>query len=355
METPKRREWLKAALVAALVGASIFLTIWFHYVGDEGFVFPNLYYVPIILACLWWDRWGIALAASMSAFLIVSSALSPGAQPLWDDLVRAAVFMLVAVVIGELSTRRKELINTLEERVRKRTAELQARNEELDIFSRTVSHDLIGSLSTLHGYVEVARESAASGDKPLELESIDAIGSLSLRISHSIDELLDYARAGRHEGAVEPVNPSRAAGEVVGDLGGLVCGRDIGIAVGEGLPDVLVEEVKLKQVFSNLVTNSIRHGAGNGPLRIEIGGYLEGDTAVLFVRDDGVGIERQWQDEVFKDFVRINSGEEAPGLGLGLSIVKRAVEGWGGRLWLASDPGEGTTLFFTAPVEKEAV
>jgi signal transduction histidine kinase len=344
-----RNEWLKIALIMVLVAACIFLTIWFHFVSDAGYVFPNLYYVPIILSCLWWDRKGLLLAAFLSAFLVISSAFSPGEQPLWDDMIRAGVFMLVAVVIAELSARRKELIGSLEERVRKRTEELQVRNEELDTFSRTVSHDLIGPLSTLHGYVEVAREAASDGESGLESESIEAIGALSMRLSHTVEELLEYARAGRQERESELINPSQAANEVVDELTGLISGKSIEVQVEEGLPDILVDEVKLKQVLSNLISNSIKHAAGDGSLLIDIGGYEKGDEAVFFVRDDGIGIEKGMHDEVFKEFERYSAGGETPGLGLGLSIVKRAVEGWGGRVWLESTPGEGATFFFTAP------
>ncbi len=351
MDERKRREWLKVATIFVLVAVCIFATVWFHYVSDTGYVFPHIYYIPIILACLWWDRKGIAVAAFLAAFLVISSAFSSGTQPLWDDLIRAGVFLVVAVVIAELSARRKGLIDNLEERVAERTAELRASNEELEAFSRTVSHDLIGSLSTLRGYAEVAQDAAAGENRGLEAESLDAIESIGMRMSNNIRELLDYARAGKHEGPAEPVSSSYAAGEVIEELGGLMSGRRIEVSVDEKLPDVLVEEVKLKQVFSNLVTNSIKHGAGNGPLRIEIGGYMEGDTAVLFVRDDGVGIESEWQDEIFGDFKRMNRGGETPGLGLGLSIVKRAVEGWDGRLWLESAPGEGAAFFFTAPTQ----
>jgi len=348
-----RREWYKITLVGALVAACMFITLWFHFVSDVGYIFPNLYYVPIILACLWWGRKGIILAAFLAAFILISSAVSPGVEPLWDDLVRAAIFILIAVVIGELSARRKELIGTLEDKVRKRTEELQARNEELDTFSRTVSHDLIGPLSTLHGYVEVAHEAASSGESVLELESIDAIGALSMRLSHTIEELLEYARAGRHEAMATIVSPTQAAMKVVEDLAGLLSGKNIEVHVEEGIPGILVDEVKLEQVLSNLVGNSIKHGAGDGPLHIEVGGYREGDEVVIFVRDDGVGIKEEMQDEVFKEFARLSDGGETPGIGLGLSIVKRAVGGWGGRVWVESAPGEGAAFYFSAPIATE--
>ena len=145
------------------------------------------------------------------------------------------------------------------------------------------------------------------------------------------------------------VSTSRAVGEVVEDLAGLISGKNVEVSVEDSLPDVQVEEVLLKQVFSNLIANSIKHGAANGSLHVEIGRYREDGADIFFVRDDGVGIEKEDQEEVFKAFKRMNRGDETPGLGLGLSIVKRTVEGWGGRVWLESSPGEGTTFYFTAP------
>lgn len=351
MHDQKRREWLKVTLVSILVAACLFVTIWFHYVSDVSYVFPNFFYIPIILACLWWDRKGVVLAAFLAVFLVLSSAFSPGEQPLWDDAVRAGIFLLIALVIAELSARRKELIDTLEEKVQTRTAELKERNEELETFSYAVSHDLTGSLATLHGYAEVARDIAAGKMPALEEESLEAIEAISSRMSHYIMELLEYARAGRHEGEVGLVSVYQAAAEVIEDLASLRSGKNVEVSIEDGLPDVRVEEVLLRQVLSNLVANSIKHGAGNGPLRIEIGWYKEGDADTFFVRDDGVGIDREQQEEVFKDFTRMDSGDKTPGLGLGLSIVKRAVEGWGGRVWLESSPGEGATFYFTVPTQ----
>lgn len=350
----KRLEWLKIALVAALTVACIILTVWFHFARDTGYIFPHLYYVPIILACLWWDRKGIALAVFLSVLLLVSSFTGLGSEQIWDDVIRVAVFLTVSVVIAELCARRKNLINTLEERVEGRTAELQARNEELDAFSRTVSHDLIGSLSTLHGYAEVARDAALNEENALEMESIEAIETISMRISHNIEELLDYTRAGKQLDAGHAVRPSSVAAEVAENLAGLMSGMNVEVSIEESMPDILVEEIKLKQVFHNLVANSVKHAAGNGQLHIEIGGKAEEDRATIFVRDDGVGIEKDVQEEIFREFVRMSDGGGKPGLGLGLSIVKRAVEGWGGRVWLESAPGKGSTFFFTAPLAGEA-
>jgi signal transduction histidine kinase len=137
--------------------------------------------------------------------------------------------------------------------------------------------------------------------------------------------------------------------EVIEELSGIVADRDVEVLVQEDMPATLVDPVKFKQVISNLVGNAIKHAAPEQSLRVEIGGYEEPDTTVFFVRDDGLGIEYDRQKKVFEPFEHVENGNHIPGAGLGLSIVKRDVEGWGGIIWLESTPGKGTTFSFTIP------
>ncbi|MBN2025968.1 MAG: HAMP domain-containing histidine kinase [Actinobacteria bacterium] len=292
----------------------------------------------------------MVITVFLAVILVLSSAFSPGEQPLWDDIIRAGVFLVVGVVIAELSLRRKRLIGDLEQRVKERTAELQASNEELDLFASSVSHDLIGPLATLQGYASIAKEAVSSGESELEMESLDAIDRLSLRVIHTIEKLLEHARSRKRDGSRPGVDTGAAASEVVADLQGMMSDKEVEVVVEENLPCVQVEAVKLKQVLANLVGNAAKHAASGRPLLVEIGGTREGDVATLFVRDDGPGIEPDHQEMVFEEFTQLNEGGQTSGLGMGLHIVKRAVEGWGGRVWLESSPGEGTTFYFTAPL-----
>jgi len=348
MHDHQHRKWLKVALVSFLVAVCIFVTLWFHYVSDISYVFPNFFYFPIILACLWWDRKGVLVAVFLSAFLVISSALSPGEQPLWDDVIRAGVFIVVAVVIAELSLRRKVLIANLEEKVEERTSALQASNEELDRFATSVSHDLVGPLATMRGYAEVGKEAISSGDSELEKESLDAIERMSGRVIHTIEDLLEYARSRNHD-LKSMVDTGVVTSEVIADLQGLMADKQIDVVIDEDMPRVQVETVKLRQVFTNLVGNAVKHATSGRPLLIEIGGYGEDEHVTLFVRDDGPGIEPNRQKMVFEEYAHLDEEELASGHGLGLSIVKHAVEGWGGKVWLESSPGEGTTFYFTVP------
>jgi signal transduction histidine kinase len=347
---PSTRRLIKAALMVILVCGSVFATVWFHYVQKTEVIFQSIFYIPIILGCLWYNRWGIILAGCFALLILILSFVSPAETPVWENAVRGSAYILTAVVVAELSVRRKALIASLEEKVEERTAELQASNEELDNFASTVSHDLVGPLATLQGFAGIAREAVSSGESELQMESLDAIDRLSMRVVHTVEGLLEHARSRKQDGLLLLVDTGTAASEVVSDLRGLMSGKEIDVAIVDDLPQVRVEAVKLKQVFTNLIGNAVKHAASGRPLLIEIGGYREGDLATLFVRDDGPGIESHQQEMIFEEFTQLSAGEQTPGLGLGLAIVKRAVEGWGGGVWLESSPGEGTTFYFTAPL-----
>jgi signal transduction histidine kinase len=354
MKNQGKAEIFKAVIIALLVSASIFLTIWFHQGREEELIFPSVYYLPIILACLWWDRKGIWLAVFFSLLLIISSVVSPTGTATWELAIRASAFMLTAVVVAELSLRRKRLIGTLEEKVRERTKELQARNEELDAFAHTVSHDLIGPLGTLEGFAVVARDAFLEGDADLEEEGLNTVLKLARRMIYIVQTLLEYARAGRPQGEVERVAPRETIQEMFLELKKGIVEEEVEVLVEEDLPDILLDPLKLKQVLSNLVGNSVKHSGAERDLKIEIGSSVQGGTATLFVRDNGLGMDVDELDTVFEPFTRLGGGQTY-GLGLGLAIVKRAVEAWGGKIWVQSAPGEGTTFFFTAPLADQGI
>ena len=349
MKDQIRAEIFKAVIIALLVSASIFLTIWFHHEREEELIFPSVYYLPTILACLWWDRKGIWLAASFSLLLIVSSVTSPTGTGIWELAIRASALILAAVVVAELSLRRKRLIGTLEAKVRERTKELQARNEELDTFAHTVSHDLIGPLGTLEGFAVVSRDAFHEGDTDLEEEGLNTVIKLARRMIYIVQTLLEYARAGRPQGEFERVKPHEIIKEVLLDLDRGIMEGDVEVLAEDDLPDILLDPLKFKQAVSNLVGNSVKYAGDEGGLKIEIGASVRGGTATFFVRDNGRGMDADKLDMVFEPFTRL-SGGGTYGLGLGLAIVKRAVEAWGGKIWVQSAPGEGTTFFFTASV-----
>lgn len=344
----RRSTILKLISIAILVAISLFLTYWFHFVQESDVIYFSVYYIPIILACLWWGRRGIILAVFFALVLVFSNFIGAAETRIWENVIRASAFVLTGAVVGELSYRRQHLIATLEEKVRERTSELTARNEELDAFAHTASHDLLGSMATLEGYAQIAGDAAEEGDLDLVKRSLKTMMGMTSRLRYVLESLLDYARAGKSAGEAVRVDPSWVVSEVTRLLEGEAAGSGAEIKLQEDMPAVFVDPVRLGQVLHNLLSNSIRHASEVAPARIQVGGHLSGDAVVLFVKDEGPGIDPDLQEVIFQPFKRA-AGSNRYSLGIGLSTVKKAVETWGGRIWVESSPGEGACFFFTAP------
>ncbi len=227
--------------------------------------------------------------------------------------------------------------------------ELKDRNEELEAFAHTISHDLLTPVAIVEGYAKAALEADAEGRSDAERECLEAIARGTQRMSTLINSLLQYAQAGHMDMEVRSVDSEEILVEVLTDLEEKIRARDIAIEVEEGMPSIKVDSVKLRQVFTNLIANAIRHMGDNPKPTVEVGASVSGDIATFHVRDNGIGIPSELQDKVFEPF-RHFSLSGVPGLGIGLSTVKRAVLAWGGRTWVESTPGEGATFYFTAAV-----
>jgi len=227
---------------------------------------------------------------------------------------------------------------------------LRASVRELDSFAYTVSHDLRTPLSLIEGYAQLALadDNTEAERKQYLRNIIDA----ARRLDEMTESLLQYAQAGQPEGEIERVDTDRIVREVLQEQAEAINYKGIEVVV-KKLPPILVDEFKIRQVFSNLVENAVKYTEGNPKPRIEIGAEKAGGTVTLYVRDNGKGIEESVQQEVFLPFRRFGSNSST-GLGIGLSTVKRAVEGWGGKIWVDSRPGEGSAFFFTASAAEGA-
>jgi PAS domain S-box-containing protein len=223
-----------------------------------------------------------------------------------------------------------------------------AANRELEAFAHTLSHDLRTPLATAFGYARMLENYKALN---LDEDSREWLGEISRSLSYMdvmITSLLAYARAGLSGGDSTRVESSRVLEELLQSMKPALEERKLEIEVAEDLPAIQVDAVRLRQVLQNLLDNAIKYGAGTAA-RIYIGARREGDLVTFHVRDNGTGIPAEKLQSIFDPFVSLKSGEASSGLGIGLSTVKRAVEGWGGAVWAESGRGEGTTFYFTAP------
>ncbi len=224
--------------------------------------------------------------------------------------------------------------------------ELVVRNQELDAFARTVAHDLRTPLSLIEGYAQLLQEGRNSDEE--KNSYLENIINAVRHMDELTESLLEYAQVGHSSGEISAVEAGEVVQEVLLQQAKTLKRNNIEIEVKKGLPVVMVDEIKLRQVFANLLDNAIKYMSDNGDPRIEIGTRPAEGEVIFYLKDNGRGIKEEQQSEIFQPFKRF-AGSASPGLGIGLSTVKLAVQGWGGRIWVESSPGQGSTFFFTAP------
>ncbi|HKA43326.1 MAG TPA: ATP-binding protein, partial [Burkholderiales bacterium] len=236
----------------------------------------------------------------------------------------------------------------LELRVEQRTGELQEANRELESFSYWVSHDLRATLRAMAGFTSVVLRDHA-GRLPLDATQLIARVEENVRgMAMLIDDLLDLARVGRKTLSPQRVNLAHVVRECLKELAHDQEGRAIDIAVGE-LPPCHGDLVLLKHVFANLLSNALKYTRKRQVARIEVGADTRNGQQLIFVRDNGAGFDTRHAHKLFEVFQRLHSQSEFPGTGVGLAIVKRAIEKHGGRVWAESAPDRGATFYLTLP------
>lgn len=228
--------------------------------------------------------------------------------------------------------------------------EKKFREEELENFSSTVAHDLSGSLAVVEGFSLAAERASEEGDRETERESLQNLREAVSRMQRFVESLLEYAKAGRPGGNAERIRLEDMVREVEDELLPVLRERNIKLRIVPTDRDAWVDPVRLRQVLLNLVNNAASHMGDVPEPEVVVGSRVRKNTMVVYVRDNGVGIPADLQEGIFEPFRKGGSG----GSGLGLAIVKRAVESWGGRVWLDSAPGRGTTFFFTVPLAPAA-
>jgi len=233
----------------------------------------------------------------------------------------------------------------LERRVRERTAQLEATNQELEAFAYSVSHDLRAPLRGLRGFSEVLLERYADR---LDAEGQDLLRracEASNRMSRLIEDLLKLSRVGRAELRWQPVSLSALAEEVVAELRKAHPARAVQVVVEPNLR-AQGDEPLLRLVLENLLGNAWKFTSRRPDARIEFGFTAEPKPA-FFVRDNGVGFDMRHAGKLFGVFQRLHAADEFPGTGIGLVTVQRIIHRHRGRLWAAGVVNEGAVFYFT--------
>ncbi|WP_049924091.1 PAS domain S-box protein [Halopiger djelfimassiliensis] len=224
---------------------------------------------------------------------------------------------------------------------------LEASNERLEQFAYAASHDLQEPLRMVTSYLGLIEQRYADALDEDGEEFIQFAVDGAERMSDMIDGLLEYSRVETRGEPFEPVDLRDVVEDVRRDLELQIAETDAEITV-ESLPRVRGDGNQLRQVFQNLVANALEYSGDESP-RVTVSAERDGTEWVISVSDEGIGIDPADADRIFEIFQRLHSREEHDGTGLGLTLCRRIIERHGGRIWVESEPGEGTTFSMTLP------
>lgn len=289
----------------------------------------------------------------------------------WQETVRLKSYPWQPYEVAGAAELRSAIVGIVLRKADELTAlnlELERSNVELDAFAYIASHDLKEPLRGIHNYSTFLLEDYGNILAEDGVTKLQTLVRLTKRMEDLINSLLHFSRLGRQELEVRSLNLNELVYSVIDVLGMSNTHQAVEIRIPRSLPTVQGDFFLLEEVFTNLLSNALKYN--NKPNRwIEIG-YLE-DTPlpespptgtpsavdspppyIFYVRDNGIGIQPKHQEAIFRIFKRLHApGKYGEGTGVGLTIVKKIVERHGGRIWVESTYGEGSTFYFTLPPE----
>ncbi|HVS51275.1 MAG TPA: CHASE3 domain-containing protein [Opitutaceae bacterium] len=305
----------------------------------------------------------LATAAGTGRFEEENWRVRKDGSRFWAHVVLTAVRDRRGALLGFIKITRdlteqreaQNRIQALNDDLRRRAAQLEAANAELEAFSYSVSHDLRAPLRHIDGFSGLL---ASHAGEALDAESkryLQTISRAARQMGALIDDLLAFSRIGRTPLRLDRVGTAELVANTITEARYEADGRRIEWEIG-ALPDVVGDTSMLRQVWRNLLDNAAKYSGKAAQPRIAVGGRLEAAAGeyVFFVRDNGVGFDMAYADKLFGVFQRLHSPAEFEGTGIGLANVRRIVTRHHGRTWAEGRVGEGATFYFSLPVNPPA-
>jgi signal transduction histidine kinase len=245
-------------------------------------------------------------------------------------------------MIQDITDRKRD-----EELLRDRTEALELSNRDLEQFAYAAAHDLREPLIGVGAYLKLLQSRCRESLDADAHKFLSRAIQTTLRMDAIIQSLLSYSLIGKGDRCFEATDCNVVLRNALSDLHSSI--KESGTTVtGDALPTVMADASQMLQLFQNLLSNAIKF-RGDKPLKIHLGCNQRNGESEFFVKDNGIGIEPPYFDRVFRIFQRLQTGSDRPGAGIGLANCKKIVERHGGRIWVESEPGAGSTFFFTIP------
>jgi PAS domain S-box-containing protein len=266
----------------------------------------------------------------------------------WVETFKTPILNEAGNVVGTVGIAREITERKLAELDREGLIrELEAKNAELERYTYTVSHDLKSPLVTIRGFLGYLEKDALAGNTKKVKDDVRRIEDATKKMQALLNDLLELSRIGRLTNQPTDALFMEIVKEAVELVRGQLEAKNVFIELQDTPAIVHGDRTRLIEVVQNLVDNAIKFMGDQPKPKVTIGAISKTSETVFFVRDNGIGIERQFHERIFELFSKLNTDSE--GTGIGLALVKRIIEIHKGRIWLESEPGKGTTFYFTLP------
>jgi PAS domain S-box-containing protein len=289
-----------------------------------------------------------AWAGDKPVAIIVADNL-PSGRPITDEKLEA--LRLFAGYAGPAIENARLNAALQSELVHRQTLieELEAKNAELERFTYTVSHDLKSPLVTITGFLGYLEKDALEGNPEKIRNDMDRITKAAEKMQALLNDLLELSRVGRLMNAPENIPFEEILKEALENVRGRLEANKVRVEVQQEFPAVHGDKIRLIEVVQNLLDNAAKFSDSRSNPAIEIGtkGKDSEGNDIFFIRDNGIGIQPQFQERIFGLFNKLDQTVE--GTGIGLTLVKRIIEVHGGKIWVESELGKGATFYFTLP------
>jgi signal transduction histidine kinase len=375
-EGPVRNLWYGALpylLTTISVAGALYSSLALERLGVHNLEFALFLFA--IASTIWYPRVGPAILAVLLSGVVFNYYFVAPRHTLAIELADVpyfAAFVLFALMVTgfgvvrrraeqelirsrdevrrEMDERQKgeEQVRTLNQQLRRKTADLEAANRELEAFAYSTSHDLRAPLRHMVGFAELLAQHAATALDEKSHRYLSTILDAAKRMGTLIDDLLAFSRIGRAESHETSIDLAPLVKEVIEQMAPDTTRRNIAWRIGP-LPALHGDHSMLRLVFTNLITNAVKFTLPRERAEIEIGSFEDARGVVVFVKDNGVGFDMQYSDKLFGVFQRLHGTEEFEGTGIGLATAQRIIHRHGGVMWAEGAVNGGATFFLAVP------